>query len=147
MQCCFLSLLPTGGIVLEERFEVFGQGWRAIRITQFVNDHRSLGWLVQEGLGDPGVAVDARKINRSDAAPCRGRDREPAILPTWGKQLHRVSNTNIKNCRETSAHDHRVRFVTKIVEASFLNLFRQVGRLKMKSGFDSVQINSRVFKT
>src|SRR5205085_230446 len=123
---------PTGGVVLEKRFEVFGQRWRATRIAQFVNDHRSLGWLVQESLGDPRMAVDARQINRSNAAACGGRDREPPILPTWRKQLHRVSNSNIKNCCEPVAHDHRIWFVAKVLEASVLNLFRQVRRLKMK---------------
>src|SRR5438270_7986836 len=146
MEGSFFSLLPTRGIVLKKRFEVFGQSWRAIRITQFVNDHRCLECLVQERLGNPGVAVDPRRINRSNATPCRCRDPEPAVLPTGRKQLHGVPYRKIKNCSEPGAHDHRVRSVAKIVETSVLDLFRQVGRLKMKSGFDTVKINGRVFK-
>ena len=88
----FFALLPARCIVLKKVFEVVGQSRRAIRIAQFVNDHRRGVRLAQKCLRDASVTINAHGIDRADTAARDRCDGETAILAARREQLHRVAD-------------------------------------------------------
>ena len=132
--------------MLEQSFEMTGQSWCAVWIAQFINNHRRAKRPLQEGLCDAGVGINPGGINRSDARARDRRNGEPPVLTAGRKQLHGVAEAGLKDLRQTRTNDNRAGVVSKIVKAALDQLMEKIGRLRMKSGFDSIKIDSRIFK-
>ena len=102
---------------------------------------------MQEGLCNSGVRINAGGINRSDAPPRDRGNGESPVFAAGRKQLHGVTETGLKCLGQTRTNDDRAGVISKIIKAAFDQLMEKIGRLRMKRGFDSIKIDSRIFKS
>ncbi len=117
--------------MLKKIFKVTGERGRAVRIAQFINDHRRFVRFFEQPLRDPRVRINATGIDSTHATARDGGDVESPVFATGREQLDGVARFDFEEIGQSVADNHTGRVVPKIVEVAVYDLFGQIGRAQM----------------
>src|SRR5207244_9212613 len=105
--------------MLKKIFKMARQRRRAVRVAQFVNDHRRFVRFLEQALSDARMRVNAAGIDRAHATSRDGSDVESPILAPGREQLNGIARPDLEHIGESVADNHAGRAVPKDVERAF----------------------------